>query len=395
MHSLRSKIIAVLAVVVIAAAAYGVGAGTLFGGEKASAAGPILYSQDTVTSIYDSASPAVVEIDVTQASGSGFRGSLQGEGSGFLVDKSGNILTNNHVVAGASSVKVILKDGTSLDGKVVGSDALDDLALVNVNASSVSSITPLQFNTGTLKPGQLAIAIGNPFGLDGTVTVGVVSGLNRTIAGSNYKGMVQTDAAINPGNSGGPLLDANGQVIGINTAVEASSTGARGIGFAVSAATATRVLPDLVAGKTVTRPWLGVSVATIDATLAQKIGATANQGVYIVSVVGGSPAAQAGLKGANLDSNGTPAAGGDIITAVDGKAMKTVDDLTSYISSKKVGDQVKVTVLRAGASQDVQVTLGTWPTTSPNITPNPNPNPNVPRLPNMPRFRSGQTQPSN
>jgi S1-C subfamily serine protease len=395
MQSLRSRIIAVLAVIVIAAAAYGIGAGTFFGGNKASAAGPVLYSQDTVTNIYDSVSPAVVEIDVTQGAGTGFGGSaVQGQGSGFLVDKNGNILTNNHVVAGASSVTVKLQDGTSLPGTVVGTDAVDDLALVNVSASSVSTITPLQFNTDALKPGQLAVAIGDPYGLDSTITVGVVSGLNRSIPGSNYRGMVQTDAAINPGNSGGPLLDASGLVIGINTAVEASSTGARGIGFAVSATTAANALPDLLAGKTVSRPYLGISITAIDATLAQQIGASANQGLYIVSVVGGGPAAQAGLKGGNLDSTGAPAPGGDIITAVDGKAVKTVDDLTGYIASKKVGDQVTITILRNNASQDVQVTLGSWPTTTPN-NPNITPNPNLPRVPGVPRFHFGQTQPSN
>ena len=396
MQSWKARIIAVLAVIVIAGAAYGIGGVTFSRGQSASAA-PILYNEDTVTSIYNTVSPAVVEIDVTLSGSTGlFRNSgSQGQGSGFLVDNQGDIVTNNHVVAGATSVKVILKDGTSLDANVVGTDSLDDLAVVKIDPNAVKGVTPLQFNTTSLRPGQMAIAIGDPYGLDGTVTVGVVSGVNRTIPGSNYTGMVQTDAAINPGNSGGPLLDANGAVIGINTAVETTSMGANGIGFAVSASTASKALPDLVAGKTVTRAWLGVSVVNLDSTLAQKIGVSATQGAYIVSIVTGSPAEAAGLKAGNFDSTGSPVAGGDLITAVDGNAIKTVDDLTKYISSKKAGDQVTLSVLLNNASTTVKVTLGTWPTTAASQTPNAAPNPRVPRMPRYPFGGTQPTQPSN
>jgi S1-C subfamily serine protease len=396
MQSLKGKIIAILVVVVIAAGAFGLGSGTLFHSQNVSA-GPILYSQDTVTSVYDTASPAVVVIDTTGESSTGFfsNSMMTGQGSGFLVDTLGNILTNYHVVAGSSTVKVILNNGTSLSAKVVGTDAIDDLALVNVDPNSVKGITPLTLgDSSTLKAGQMAIAIGNPYGLDGTVTVGVISGLNRSVSGSNYKGMIQTDAAINPGNSGGPLLDVNGTVIGINTAVETSSTGARGIGFAVSSNTAKNALADLIAGKAITRPWLGVSVANLDATLAQKVGVSVNQGAYVISVVSGGPADKAGLKGGNLDTTGVPASGGDVITAVDGKAINSTVDLTAYISSKKVGDSVMVSILRNNAKTDIPITLGTWPDTT-TRTPRATPNPNQPRIPNMPRYPFGQVQPSN
>jgi serine protease Do len=382
----KSVLIAVVAVLVIAGAAYTVGSGTFLASQNASAA-PVLYSQDTVTSIYDQASPAVVEIDVTQTGTSFFGGSsmMEAQGSGFLVDNQGHILTNNHVVEGAKSVSVTLSNGNTVDATVAGTDSLNDLAVITVAPSAVSGITPLQFgDSSALKPGQMAIAIGNPYGLDNTVTVGVISGLNRTLSGSSMSGMIQTDAAINPGNSGGPLLDVNGAVIGINTAIEAGSTGARGIGFAVSSNVAEKALPDLIAGNQVVRPWLGISGMALSQTTATTLGLSVNQGVYVISVIAGSPAETAGLKAGNLDTTGTPAKGGDVITAVNGTTVKTVQDLSSYINTKKVGDSVTLSVLRDGSNIDVEVTLGTWPSNinlngTPDITPNPQPTPNMPR----------------
>ena len=222
--SLRSKIIAVALVLVIAATGYVAGTG-LFSAKSASA-DPILYNESTVTSIFTNASPAVVEIDVTSQSSGYFRQFyVQGEGSG-IVDRyqPADILTNNHVVEGATSVTVKFKSGNTVTGKVLGTDPVADLAVVSVDASAVSGITPLTLgDSSAVTPGQMAIAIGNPYGLDQTVTVGVISGLNRTIG--NLTGMLQTDAALNPGNSGGPLLDANGAVIGINTAIETGTMG--------------------------------------------------------------------------------------------------------------------------------------------------------------------------
>ncbi len=210
-------------------------------------------------------------------------------------------------------------------------------------------------------------------------------------------GMLQTDAAINPGNSGGPLLDANGLVIGINTAMESPATGAVGIGFAIPSNVAQKALPELEAGKQVVRPWIGISGVALTQTLAQQLGLSINQGVYVVSVITGSPAEKAGLKGGNLDTNGAPAPGGDIITAVDGNAVSSVPDISNYINTKNVGDNITLSVLRNGSNTDVQVTLGTWPTnlnpgSSPRITPQPQPQPQTPG-PGWRHFR--QTLPNN
>ena len=365
MKSIKAKIIAALIVVVIAAVAYAGGAG-LFTPAKASLASSVLYSQDTVSSIYDSASPAVVEIVTSQ--GTGFF-SQQGEGSGFLVDTQGNILTNNHVVSGASTVRVIVNGNTTVDGTVLGTDEVNDLAVVKVDPSAVAGITPLQLgDSSTVKPGQMAIAIGNPYGLADSVTVGVISGLNRNIG--NMTGMLQTDATLNPGNSGGPLLNDQGVVIGINTAIETTMVGTSNIGFAIPSNVAKNALPDLIAGQQMARPWLGISGTALTADLVKTLNLSVDQGVYVVSVIGDSPAAKAGLKGGNLDVNGAPASGGDVITAIDGNTVTSVPDISSYINTKKVGDTVSLTVLRDNNQITVQVTLGTWPNqTSNNVVP--------------------------
>lgn len=362
MKSLRSKIFSVLAVLVIAGAAFTLGTNVATVPNAVSAS-PVLYSEDTVTGIYDSASPAVVEIQVAEQ-GTGFYGRSiqQGLGSGFLVDDQGHILTNNHVIEGATSVQVVLKNGDTIEAKVVGTDPGDDLAVVSVDSSAVAGITPLQFaDSSTLKPGQMAIALGSPFGLNNSITVGVVSGLDRSLSGSGMNGMVQTDAPINPGNSGGPLLNGQGQVIGINTAIEASLTGAQGIGFAVPSNVAERVLPDLIAGKQVTRPWLGISGTALTQTLAQRLGISVSQGVYVVTVVPDSPAEKAGLIGGGTDSSGSTAAGGDVITSVDGKTVTSVGDISNYLNTKRVGDTVTLSVLRNGSTISVETTLAAWP----------------------------------
>jgi S1-C subfamily serine protease len=393
--TLRSKIIAVLVVLVIAATAYSAGSGAFLATRTVSA-DPILYNEDTVTTIYNNASPAVVEIDVTAQTSSTFGRSLeQGQGSGFLIDKAnGYILTNNHVVSGATAVQVKLQSGQTASAKVLGTDSIDDLAIISVNPSVVSSINQLTLgDSSALKIGQMAIAIGNPYGLDQSVTVGVVSGLNRSVNGSNLTGMIQTDAALNPGNSGGPLLNANGAVIGINTAIETGTLGtggARGIGFAVPINVAKGVLSNLETGKEITRPWLGISGQSLTQSLSQSLGLSVNQGVYVVSVVSGSPAEKAGLKGSNPSTGGQPAAGGDVITAVDSKAVGTIQDLQSYIATRNVGDNVTLSILRGGNSTNVTVTLGARPnsTTSvapstPNATPNPSSQPRqFPGFPN-------------
>jgi S1-C subfamily serine protease len=379
MNSLKGKILAVLVVLIIAVAAYGVGAMGFFTAKTVSA-DQSLFSSDTVTSIFNNVNPAVVEIDISQSATSGFFGryTQQGEGSGFIIDSSkGYILTNNHVVDGASNITVKMSNGNTAKATVVGTDSIDDLALVSVDASVTSNITALTLgDSSALKLGQMAIAIGSPMGYQNTVTVGVVSGLNRTISGSNYTGMVQTDAAINPGNSGGPLLDENGAVIGINTAVE---TGAQGIGFAVASNTVKKALGDLEAGKQVQRPWIGISGMAITSSLATSLNLSVQSGIYVVSVVADSPADTAGLVAAAQGDTGTPGIGGDVITAVDGKSVAAVPDLSSYIANKSVGDTVTLSILRNGSTQDVQVTLGARPANVSSST-----TPQIPQMPNFP-----------
>ena len=321
---------------------------------------PALYDEGTVTGIYDKASPAIVEIDTAQATMRG-RFYTQGLGSGFLINNDGSILTNNHVIDGASKVTVIFSSCKTATASVVGTDSVHDLALIKVDPSAVSGVIPLTLADSTgLKPGQMAIAIGAPFGLDASITVGVISGLNRSVRGSQLTGMLKTDAALNPGNSGGPLLNANGQVIGINTAIEAQP-GANGIGFAVPSSIAKSVLPTLSSGKSVQRVWIGIGYMALNPDLAKQLNISVSEGIYVLNVIAGSPAGKAGLKGSGVSQNGTPSAGGDVITAVDGHTVKSVIDLSTYVSGKQVGDKVTLSVLRAGNSINVILTLGARP----------------------------------
>jgi S1-C subfamily serine protease len=369
MNTIKGKIIAVLLVVLIAAGAYIAGA-QISGKNTVAAAtvaslttsNPIAYTEGSITSIYQAASPAVVEIDTIVKTTGFFGDSMQqGLGSGIVIDSNGDILTNNHVVDGSTTVTVKFIDGTSVDGKVLGTDAIKDLAIVKVDASAVTGITPLAFgDSSQLTPGQTVIAIGNPYGLDNSVSVGIVSGLNRSL--DTMSGLIQTDAALNPGNSGGPLLDTNGNVIGINTAIETSTTGSpTGIGFAIPSNLAKNEVASLEAGKTVEHPWRGVSGQTLTAAIAKVYGVTADKGVYVATVVSGSPAEKAGLQGGNVDANGQPTGGGDVITAVDGNTVTTIQGLQSYIAGKSVGTVVTLTVLRGGNTITIQATLAAMP----------------------------------
>lgn len=381
MHTMKGKIIAVIAVLVIAAASYA--AGSFLSAPKTASAQTTAPDQNTVTSLYTNASPAVVEIDTSQQSTGVFGGSTEGLGSGILFNTNGDILTNNHVVSGSTSVTVKFQNGTTVTGKVLGTDPIKDLAVVQVDTSAINGVTPLNLgDSSTVIPGQTAIAIGNPFGLDNSISVGVISGLNRSIG--NMSGMLQTDAALNPGNSGGPLLNISGDVIGINTAIESPSTGATGIGFAIPINVARNELSSLESGQTVAHPWIGITGETLTQSLSSQLGITANKGVYVVSVVSGSPAEKAGLKGGNYDANGQPTGGGDVITAVDGTSINTIQDLQSYVAGKQVGDTVTLTVLRGGSTISVQVTLGAMPS---NL--NSSSSPTVPQVPQTPAPGNG------
>jgi len=321
-----------------------------------------LFDEGLVQQLYESAIKSVVKIEVVQGQPGSFSFGGRGQGSGFLVSSQGEILTNYHVVQGASRVTIVLEDGTRLPGEVAGTDPANDLALVRVAKDAVKSITPLVLGDSALvKPGQLAVALGNPYGFQGSVTVGVVSGVNRSLPSITRRpilGMIQTDAAIFPGNSGGPLLSSRGEVIGINTAV--TTEGTERLGFAVPSNTARSVLARLSAGATIKRPWLGVSLLTLDSDRAESAGLTVRRGVYLVDVVAGSPAEQAGLRPGRTAA-GQPAPGGDVIVAADGRPVATVDDLISYFNGKQPGDTVTLTLLREGKEVQVTVKLAEWP----------------------------------
>jgi len=325
-----------------------------------------LYDEEAIVTLYNQTIPAVVEIKTVvrgNESPGGMFGTpnLRGQGSGFIVDKEGHILTNNHVVDGASSVNVTLHSGETLDAQVVGTDRENDLALLKVDAGKISSISPLPWgDSDNVKPGQMAIALGSPFGLEGSITVGIISGVERVMASAHERSitnMLQTDTAINPGNSGGPLLDSKGEVIGINTAIEPSSNG---IGFAIPINNAKSLLPALLQGGEVSTPWLGISGTEIDQTLASKLDLATDHGVYVVSVMPDSPAEKAGLVPGGSDQ-GSPTSGGDIITAINGREVTAVSDLLQYLNTKKVGEQVSLTVIRGDETIVVEVTLGEWP----------------------------------
>ena len=298
----------------------------------------------------------------------------QGEatGSGFVVDKSGYILTNAHVIDGAAQVTVSFEDKKSENAKVVGKDSSTDLALLKIDPSGVD-LRPLQLgDSGTVQVGDPTIAIGNPFALDRTLTTGVVSALQRQISAPNgftISHVIQTDAAINPGNSGGPLIDASGRVIGINSQIATGDGGSGnvGIGFAVPINTAKKVLPQLKQTGRVQRAYLGITGVTIDKSL-DRLNLAADKGVLVQSVSPGSPAAKAGIHGGSDQAtlNGSSVAlGGDVITKIDGNAVGSMDDVISSIADKKPGDSVSLEYVRAKNRKTVTVTLAQRPATVP------------------------------
>jgi S1-C subfamily serine protease len=292
----------------------------------------------------------------------------QATGSGFLVDPSGDILTNAHVIDGAASVSVQFEDGVTRAARVVGKDTSTDLALLKVDLNGLN-VKPLELaDSRTVQVGDPVIAIGNPFGLDRTLTTGVVSALQREISAPNgfaIQNVIQTDAAINPGNSGGPLLDAAGRVIGINSQIATGGGGQGnvGIGFAVPIDTAKQVIPQLEKNGRVERGYLGVETIDIDASL-RGLDLKATSGALVQSVVRGSPADRAGLRGGSspVQVGGQQVLlGGDAIQAVDGTPIRSGEDLRQVIASKKPGDKVTIRFLRDGREQTVTVTLDSQP----------------------------------
>ena len=270
-----------------------------------------------------------------------------GLGSGFIIDKAGYIVTNNHVVDGADSIKVILKDETEYNAEVIGRDPVTDIALIKIEAKHDLPSVPLG-SSDNLKVGEWVTAIGSPFGLQYTVTAGIVSAKGRVIGSGPYDDFIQTDASINPGNSGGPLINMQGQVVGINTMIIA---GGQGIGFAIPIDLAKGIVTQLKTSGQVTRGWLGITIQDLKDQLAKYYGVSGKTGVLVASVVPGDPADQAGIQPK------------DIITEINGEKVTTSRDLTKLAAKLGVGDTAKVTILRNGKSKTLEVQIGKRPMT--------------------------------
>ena len=323
--------------------------------------------EQLVINVYEQVSPAVVHIASRVITLSFFWGPIpqEGTGSGFVIDKEGHIVTNNHVVEGADEVEVTLSDGTRVPAEVVGTDPFNDLAVIKINVPS-AKLYPVELGSSAdLRVGQRAIAIGNPFGLDRTLTTGVISSLGRPLEAENGRviyNVIQTDAAINPGNSGGPLLDSRGRVIGVNTAIR---TGAENIGFAVPVDTVKRVVPELIERGRYRHPWLGTLSYSIDPELVQGLRLPVEKGILVAQIYRDSPAAKADLRGGNREvtvGNRRILAGGDIIVAINGQPIENHEDLTVYLETEtQVGQVVELTIMRGDQEMTIEVELGEVP----------------------------------
>lgn len=329
------------------------------------------YTQDELQNItvYENCNEAVVNINTQVVGYDWFLDPVVqdgGSGSGAIIDKRGYIITNVHVIEGASKIYVSLSDGTQYEASVVGQDVDSDLAVIKFDPPQGLELKTIQFGDSTnLKVGQKVIAIGNPFGMERTMTTGIVSGLGRPIQNSNkriIRDMIQTDSAINPGNSGGPLLDTNGRMIGINTMILSNSGSSSGVGFAVPSNTAVRVVNDLIKYGEVQRGKMDIEIVQLSKRIAQYAGLDISSGILVSSVASGSKAEQNGLKG------GTEAVyygskssiiylGGDVITQIDNISITSLADYYSALESKKPGDKIKVIVRRNKKDVSLNITL--------------------------------------
>jgi S1-C subfamily serine protease len=315
--------------------------------------------------VYRAASPAVVNITTTAMAYDFFLNPVpkEGTGSGAIIDRSGHILTNFHVIEGARRLEVTLADGSKWPARPVGADPSNDLAVIKTDAPAEKlTVIPLG-DSSKLIVGQKVLVIGNPFGLDRTLTVGIVSSLGRSIRAENgrlIRGIIQTDAAINPGNSGGPLLNSSGEIVGVSTAIFSPSGGSVGVGFAVAINTAKRIIPDLINRGYVARPYLGMAGHEVFPALAQALRLPVKEGIMVVEVTPGSPAQRAGIRGGDRAvqvGNMIVRVGGDIITEVDQVKVRTFEELSDFIDTKRPGDTVTLTFHRQGKLNIVEVRL--------------------------------------
>ena len=317
--------------------------------------------EQLIINIYARVSPSVVFIDAINESDP----LESGNGSGFVYDKQGHIITNNHVVAESDRILVTLADETTVKAEVVGTDPSSDLAVLKIEVTT-ELLYPVELGESkSLRIGQRAIAIGNPFGLERTVTTGVISSLRRTLdrrdSGFRIAELIQTDAAINPGNSGGPLLDSNGKVIGINTAIFSRSGTSSGVGMAVPVDMIRRVVPELIESGYYSHPWLGITGQTITPELKDALDLPVVKGILIFNVEKGGPAEKAGLHGGDHEVriNGFPIlAGGDILTSIQDTPIKKFDDLINYLAREtQINDVIVLIIIRDGKEHLVKIRL--------------------------------------
>jgi 2-alkenal reductase len=339
--------------------------------------------ESLLMNIYERVNPSVVNIVITvanaQADSTNQMFPTQGQGSGFIIDTAGHIVTNNHVVVDAEKIEVTFYDGTTLEAKYIGADSDSDIAVIQVDASAEALRPVVWGDSDEVRVGQRAVAIGNPFGLAGSLTSGIISALGRSLPTENgvfrIPEIIQTDAAINPGNSGGPLLNSLGEVIGMNTAIVPRRSGFGGersflgVGFAVPANLVAKVAPHLIEEGKYQHPWIGFSGNTVTKEIADAMELPEAFGALVVQVISGSPADEAGLRSGTREvvfENGVDTTiGGDVIIAIDGEEIRTFDDLISFLSRRgEVGQIITLTVIREGKEQQLKMTLGPRPESS-------------------------------
>ena len=311
--------------------------------------------------IFEKSEPGVVRVNVQRSETSEIVG---GVGSGFVFDKKGHIITNAHVIKDAVKVVVTFLDGRSYNAEIIGSDEFTDLAIIKVNADLVL-LHPLSIgDSSNLKVGEQIAAIGNPFGLSGSMTAGIISQLGRLLpsdAGYSIPDVIQTDAAINPGNSGGPLLNMRGEIVGINTAIQSTTGEFTGVGFSIPSQTVAKIVPTLIEKGEYKHPWIGISGRDIDPDMANVLNLKDAVGFLVITVVDDSPASNAGLIGSDktieVDGVNYPI-GGDIILAVDGIEVRKIDDILIHLQrAKTVGNEMILEILRDGRTTDVTIVL--------------------------------------
>jgi S1-C subfamily serine protease len=319
--------------------------------------------------VYEKVADGVVNVTSTAVQMDFFFNAFptRGSGSGSIIDTAGHILTNHHVVANAQRLEVTLANESKWPAKLIGSDPESDLAVIKIDAPREKLRVIPMGDSKNLRIGQKVLAIGNPFGFQRTLTTGVISSLGRTIrsdTGTLMEDIIQTDAAINPGNSGGPLLNSEGEIIGINTAILSPSGGSVGIGFAIPVNAAKKIVPELIAKGYVIYPWIGATIQSLIPEVANYLKLKVERGAMIAEVVKGGPADKAGLRGGNRRievGNTIVIVGGDVIVKADHLEIKTNEELIRYIREKKPGDTVSLQVFRKNKPEEVRLKLGERP----------------------------------